>query len=102
MGVVGQVYVTTETLTTLEAAQLLDVGLPVPERLISLGFLSDDGFTHEFSEDVKEIVTWTRGTIATIIRGRSLTMAFSALESNRDVVGLFYGSDFSGNVQFAA
>ncbi|MFC0547046.1 phage tail tube protein [Kutzneria chonburiensis] len=99
MGVVGQVYVTAEPLSALESAQLLDVSLPVPDPLIALGYLSDDGFEHEWSEDVKEIVTWSRGTVSTIIRGRSLKMTFTALESNRDVVGLFYGSDFTGNVQ---
>ncbi len=102
MGVVGQLWLTTQQLTPLEAAQILDVALPVPATFTSLGLLTDDGFTHQFSEDVTEITTWTKGAVAAIIKGRELTMQFTALESTPDTLSLFYGSTFAGNRQTAS
>ncbi|GGM39552.1 hypothetical protein GCM10012275_08040 [Longimycelium tulufanense] len=97
IGRVGEVYFSTDDLSPLEVAQATDASLPIPARFSSVGLLSDDGFEHEFSEDVKEITNWTRGNVSQIIRGRVLTMKFTALETSGTTVGMFYGSDAQGN-----
>jgi hypothetical protein len=58
----------------------------------ALGTFTDDGVEHGFSEDTQEVKSWQRGTVRVIVKGRTLTLKLSALESSPAVLTAFYGS----------
>ncbi|WP_043471150.1 hypothetical protein [Kitasatospora sp. MBT66] len=76
------------------------LGTPLPAagvttdltKWTSLGTFTDDGVSHEFSEDTDEITSWQNGVVRTLVKGRKLTLKVSALESSKAVLETFYGS----------
>ncbi|MGW3072735.1 phage tail tube protein [Kitasatospora sp. NPDC001132] len=67
-------------------------GKPVGPEFTPLGTFSDDGVEHGFEEDTQEVTSWQRGTVRVIVKGRTLTLKLSALESSPAVLEAFYGA----------
>ena len=86
VAVTGTIY-TADPNTAIPAA-----GATTGATWKALGTFSDDGVEHGFSEDTQEVKSWQRGTVRVIVKGRTLTLKLSALESSPAVLGAFYGS----------
>ncbi|MFE7315140.1 hypothetical protein ACFU7T_18975 [Streptomyces sp. NPDC057555] len=87
VAVTGTIY-TAETGTEIPAA-----GKPADmQKWKALGTFTDDGVEHNFEEDTEEVESWGRGTVRVIVKGRTLTLKLSALESSPGVLGAFYGA----------
>lgn len=61
----------------------------------SLGIFNEDGVEHAFSDDTEDVTSWQRGIVRTIVTGRELTLALSALETSVPVLEMFYGAAFT-------
>lgn len=56
-----------------------------------LGFISEDGITETNDSDTTEIPAWQNGQVVRrYISGSSTTFGFTAIETNYDVLSLFY------------
>jgi hypothetical protein len=70
---------------------------------INLGWISEDGVTEAYSDDSNEIKAWQGGTtVRTVITGSTATYAFTAIETNEEVLARYHkGSTITPGTGFS-
>lgn len=64
-----------------------------PSGFTDVGLISDDGVQTSKSIDVTKTKAWGAGVVRTSVTDAENTFQFTMLESNADVMGLYYGAD---------
>lgn len=70
---------------------------------VNLGWISEDGVTESYSDDSNEIKAWQGGTtVRTVITGSTATYAFTAIETNEEVLARYHkGSTITPGTGFS-
>jgi len=71
---------------------------PVPAGYRDVGFISEDGVTEAYEDDVEEIVAWQGATVVrTVLTSSEATLAFQMIETNKNSLELYHkGSEITG------
>jgi hypothetical protein len=64
-----------------------------PTGFTDLGLVSEDGFSIAKSVDTTDLKAWGAGIVRTSVTDTSHEFSFSLLETNADVMGLWFGAD---------
>lgn len=63
----------------------------VPATYLDLGYISEDGVTETYDEDVQDIQAWQGGTIVrTLISSSKASLAFTMIESKASTLELYH------------
>lgn len=63
---------------------------------VDLGEISEDGLEHVFEVESERIANWAGQTVRLVNKKANATFKMKFLETNEDVVGLFYGAAVTG------
>lgn len=93
-GTTGALYVA-DTGTTLPTGA---TGAPAA-GFGEVGYLSDDGITQSIAADQTEINGWQNADVVRVIKtSHSVTYAFTMIETNNEVLEVYYGNVVAGAV----
>jgi hypothetical protein len=78
-------------MSTVGATAPANSTAPLSTAWKELGFISEDGFTENWTVDSEEIKAWQNGAIVRrVITGSGLEFSFEAIETNLNTLELFY------------
>jgi hypothetical protein len=103
-GVTGAIYYAPFGTAFPDPLDLADTGLTDwGATWKSLGTFNPDGVEHEFSEDIQEVPSWQKGIVRVIVKGRTVKLKLTALESRIEVIQQYYGEEFvmGGSFEYA-
>lgn len=71
-----------------------DATTELPEAYVSLGYVSEDGVSREYSVDKEKIQAWGGNTVKQLTSSTEANLSFSLIEtSNLDALRFVYGND---------
>jgi hypothetical protein len=92
-GAKGSVYVAIPGVSPADPTDATGADSTGPTGFTDLGLVSEDGVSISKSVDTSDLKAWGAGIVRTSVTDTSHEFSFSLLESNSDVMSLWFGAD---------